>query len=199
MTRYVVAQPTIELIEVPLPRCSSEEYAVARLLEAVVEARLALRFLREGLVRNAAGKAFQSWKALLAALLKLELERLKTMARSDEEGRWLEEKAVPKVPTGRMISLALMLERVGLGGLAFATNTALNLHEYQYHGPDPDLALSRYRTREEAAVNVVLLVSEVAKRVDELKTKVKPRKELDAELEELKREVRAFVRSEGQR
>ena len=194
-----MAQPTIELIKVPLPRPSSEEYAVARLLEAVVEARLALRFLREGLVRNAAGKAFQSWKALLAALLKLELERLKAVARSDEERRWLEEKAVPKVLTGRMISLALMLERVGLGGLAFATNTALNLHEYQYHGPDPDLALSRYRTREEAAVNVVLLVSEVAKRVDELKTRVKPRKELDAELEELKREVRAFVRSEGQR
>lgn len=194
-----MAQPTIELIKVPLPRPSSEEYAVARLLEAVVEARLALRFLREGLVRNAAGKAFQSWKALLAALLKLELERLKAVARSDEERRWLEEKAVPKVLTGRMISLALMLERVGLGGLAFATNTALNLHEYQYHGPDPDLALSRYRTREEAAVNVVLLVSEVAKRVDELKTRVKPRKELDAELEELKREVRDFVGSEGQR
>nr|WP_309544021.1 PaREP1 family protein [Pyrobaculum aerophilum] len=39
-------------------------YVEIRISEALVEADLALRFLEEGLHRNAAGKAFQAWKAL---------------------------------------------------------------------------------------------------------------------------------------
>nr|WP_292000504.1 PaREP1 family protein [Caldivirga sp.] len=35
-----------------------EDYVNARLLESLVESWLALRFLNEGLIRNAAGKAF---------------------------------------------------------------------------------------------------------------------------------------------
>jgi hypothetical protein len=63
----------IEAIEKPLPKPVE-----ARLLEALVEARLAFRLLEE-LTRNAAGRAFQAWKALLAALLRLELDRLKAL------------------------------------------------------------------------------------------------------------------------
>jgi hypothetical protein len=59
----------VELVERPFPKPSDEGYIEARLLEALGEARLALRFLEEGLTRNAACKAFQAWKALLAALL----------------------------------------------------------------------------------------------------------------------------------
>jgi len=63
----------VELVERPLPRPSGEGYVEARLLEALGEARLALEFLERGLTRNAACKAFQAWRALLAALLRLEL------------------------------------------------------------------------------------------------------------------------------
>jgi len=54
--------------------------------------------------------AFQAWRALLAALLRLELERLKALAKTEEERRWLEAKAVPRVPTTRMKELARLLE-----------------------------------------------------------------------------------------
>jgi len=54
----------VELVERQLPKPSDEGYIEARLLEALGVARLALRFLKEGLTRNAAGKAFQAWKAL---------------------------------------------------------------------------------------------------------------------------------------
>jgi len=69
----------IEAIEKPLPKPTDATYVEARLLEALVEARLAFRLLEE-LTRNAAGRAFQAWKALLAALLRL--DRLKALAKT---------------------------------------------------------------------------------------------------------------------
>ena len=65
-----------EILKRPLPKPSTGDYVSVRLLESFVEARLALEFLDRGLIRNAAGKAFQSWRALMAALLRLELDRL---------------------------------------------------------------------------------------------------------------------------
>jgi hypothetical protein len=65
----------VELVERSLPRPSHAAYVEARLLEALGEARLALEFLERDLTRNAACKAFHAWKALLAALLRLELEK----------------------------------------------------------------------------------------------------------------------------
>jgi len=161
-----------EAIERPLPKPSSADYASARLLEALVEAKLAIDFLKRGLTRNAAGKAFQAWRAVLATLLKLELERLKALAKTGEERRWLEEKAVPRVPTSRMMSLSRLLEELGYVHLTYVTDRALNLHDYQYHGPDPDMALSKYRTREEAAYFIKSLIEVVAEYAERLKTRV---------------------------
>jgi len=159
-------------IERPLPKPSSAEYPSARILEALIEAKLALDFLRRGLTRNAAGKAFQAWKAVLAALLKLELERLKAAAKTEEERRWLEERAVPRVPTGKMVPLSQMLEELGYWDVSAWTSLALDLHDYQYHGPDPDMALSKYRTREEAALAVKSLVKAVISYAEALRGRV---------------------------
>ncbi len=177
----------VELVERPLPKPSDEGYIVARLLETLGEARLALRFLEEGLTRNAACKAFQAWKALLAALLRLELGKLKALAKTEEERRWLESRAVPRVPTTRMKELSRLLEEAGHEGIPFVTALALDLHEYQYHGPDPDMALSKYTTRESAAADVLLLLKELARRVETLKGRVKWTEELEKALEEARR------------
>jgi hypothetical protein len=124
----------VELVERPLPKPSDEGYIEARLLETLGEARLALEYLERGLTRNAACKAFQAWKALLAALLRLELERLKALAKTEEEKRWLESKAVPRVPTTKMKELGRLLEEAGHYGISAWTDKALDLHDYQYHG-----------------------------------------------------------------
>jgi len=108
----------------------------------------------------------------LAALLKLELERLKALAKTDEEKRWLEERAVPSVPTSRMVSLSLMLKELGYGDIVAWTSHALSIHGYQYHGPDPDMALSIYRTREEAALAIRELAKAVAQYAEALKSRV---------------------------
>ncbi|WP_333638839.1 PaREP1 family protein [Pyrobaculum aerophilum] len=181
----------MEILERPLPKPSTEDYVSARLLESLVEAGLALKFLEDGLVRNAAGKAFQAWRAFLAALLRLELDRLKAVVKTEEERRWLESTAVPRVPTGRIKALSQMLEEVGHGGIAAWTAMALDLHDYQYHGPDPDMALSKYRNREEAARDVVLLLKELARRVEALKQRVKWSDDLERALSALRAEIGA--------
>jgi hypothetical protein len=177
----------VELVERPLPKPSDEGYIEARLLEALRETRLALEFLERGFTRNAAGKAFQAWKALLAALLRLELERLKAIVRTDEERRWLESKAVPRVPTTKMKELSCLLKEAGHEVITAWTDKALDLHEYQYHGPDPDMALSKYATRESAAADVVELLQELARRVETLKKRIKWGEELEKALEEVKK------------
>ncbi|ABP49933.1 PaREP1 domain containing protein [Pyrobaculum arsenaticum DSM 13514] len=155
-----------------------------------MEARLALEFLQRGLVRNSAGKAFQAWKALLAALLRLEMDKLLQAAKTEEEKKWLAERAVPRVPTTRMVRLSHMLEEIRhAGGMAW-TSVALDLHDYQYHGPDPDMALSKYQTRDEAAKDVILLVAEIAKRAEALSQRVKWTTELEEALSALKEGLR---------
>jgi hypothetical protein len=141
-------------VERPLPKPTEEGYVEVRLLEDLVEARLALEFLERGLTRNAAGKVFQAWKALMAALLRLEIDKLKTLAKT-EERRWLETMAVSRVPTSKMKTLAHLLKEIGYNDVSPWTDKALNLHDYQYHGPDPDLALSKYTRREEAAADIL--------------------------------------------
>jgi Archaeal PaREP1/PaREP8 family. len=177
----------VEAVERPLPKPSDAAYVEARLLEALGEARLALEFLERGLTRNAACKAFQAWRALMAALLRLELDKLKAIAKTEEERRWLEAKAVPRVPTTRMKELARLLRDVGHEGITAWTAVALDLHDYQYNGPDPDMALSKYATRQSAAADVLLLLKEITRRVEALRGRVKWSEELEKALEEARR------------
>jgi thermostable 8-oxoguanine DNA glycosylase len=177
----------VELVERPLPRPNDAAYVEARLLEALGEARLALEYLERGLTRNAACKAFQAWKAFMAALLRLELDKLKAIVKTEEEKRWLESRAVPRVPTAKMKELSRLLRDVGHEGITAWTAVALDLHEYQYHGPDPDMALSKYTTRESAAADVVELIQELTKRIETLKGRVKWSDELEKALEEVRR------------
>lgn len=162
-----------QAVERPLPRPTTEDYASARLLEALVEAGLALEFLKRGLTRNAAGKVFQAWRAILAALLRLELDRLKAIAKTDEERRWLEERAVPKIPTTKMIPLSQMLSSIGYTEITAWTSMALEIHDYQYYGPDPDMAMCKFRTREEASMAIVGLVKTIVEYVNNLRSRVR--------------------------
>jgi hypothetical protein len=81
-----------------------------------------------------------------------------------------------------MKMLARLLKEVGYDDVSPWTDKALNLHDYQYHGSDPDLALSKYTRREEAVTDVLELAAEVARRIEALKSKVKWTEELDEAL-----------------
>jgi hypothetical protein len=126
----------------------------------------------------------------MAALLRLELEKLRATARSEDERRWLESVAIPRVPTSRLTTLSQMLEQIGYTDISLWTAMALKLHDYQYHGPDPDMALSKYRNSGEAAYDVVKLVQGVIRYAEFLKPRVKWNQELEKALEELKTALR---------
>ncbi len=163
-----------ESLERPLPKPRRDRlgYASARLLEALAEALVALGFLEKGYTRNAAGKAFQAWRALTGAILALELENLEKMARSEEEKRWLREKAVARIPTTRLVRLAQLVEKLGYRSYLAYTSVALDLHDYQYHGPDPEAELSKYASREEAAEAIAYLVRAILEVVERLKPRL---------------------------
>ena len=156
-------------LEKPMPKPQRDPvgYASARALEALLEALLALRFLEEGYTRNAAGKAFQAWRALTAAILALERDKIVKKLRNKEQVKWLLEKAIPRVPTGRLKPLARLVEEAGYPDYTHYTSTALDLHDYQYHGPDPSGEFSKYPDRGEAARDTIQLLGKLAKIIDE--------------------------------
>ncbi|BES81681.1 PaREP1 family protein [Pyrodictium abyssi] len=134
-------------------------YASARVLEALLEGILALEFLKRGYTRNAAGKAFQAWRALVAALLALEKPALDRLVEDEKSRRRLEETGIPRVPTARLKPLSRLLEQAGYRYIRSHTDKALDLHDYQLHGPDPDLELSKYPGEEEARQDILYILS----------------------------------------
>jgi len=118
------------------------------------------------------------------------LGKLKALARTEEEKRWLKSKAVPRVSTSRMVVLSLLLKKAGHEAVAAWTSLALDLHDYQYHGPDPDMALSKFRNREEAEYTR-RLAAEVARRVEALRGRVKWTDELEKALKTLRSSLSA--------
>ncbi len=165
---------TIEAIEKLLPKPTEEGCVTAGVVEALVEAGLVLRFLNESLTRSAAGKAY------VAALQRLEIE--KTAVKTEEEKKWLKTTAVSRAPTFRVLPPAMALGKMGYECVSLATSAALNLCDCQYRGPDPDMALSMFRKREDAVEYVRRLT---AGRVEMVKDKVMWAEELEEALREL--------------
>ncbi len=97
-------------------------------------------------MRNAAGKAFQAWKAYLGALAAEHRERLRDAfpgarkVRSGDEEVEVEEVdiVIALVPTTAMLKISALLAGTAGGDVAKNTALALQLHRYQYNGPDPE-------------------------------------------------------------
>lgn len=98
----------------------------------------------------------------------MELEKLEALTKAEEQRKWLKTTAVP---TTKMRPLSHLLEEAGHENISLWTDRALLLHEYQYHGPDPDMALFRYTTRAEAA-DIIMTAREVMRRVETHKNRL---------------------------
>ncbi|AAL62494.1 PaREP1 family protein [Pyrobaculum aerophilum] len=138
------------MIALSKPWVDLEKYRRDRLKEALYEAELAEEFLKNGLIRNAAGKAFQAVKAYLAAVAAAHRDRIVAAfpgrrrispAKVVERGEWI----IAVMPTSRMREVAAI---VGDRELRLMVELALDLHEFQYNGLDGDAEVSRYASEE---------------------------------------------------
>lgn len=145
-------------MELEKPWFSLEGYKKTRLLEARYELELAKRFMEEGLLRNAAGKIFQAWKAYVGALAVDKVEELERIfpgfvrlrnGRRVKRAYW----ALALIPTTRLWAMA---EIVG-GEVYKLTAIALFLHEYQYNGLDAEGILSPYTDEEHVKRDIARL------------------------------------------
>ncbi len=148
-------------MEVTKPWIDARRYQEDRFREAFYEAELAERFLQNGLLRNAAGKAFQAIKAYVAGLAVDYREELakhypgvrrlgpnKVVDRVD----WL----IAVMPSSRLREVASI---IGDKELRLYVEIALNLHEFQYNGLDRDSEVSRYSSEELVRKDVVRLLT----------------------------------------
>ena len=126
-------------MEVTKPWIDDKKYKQDRLAEAKYEAELAKRFLEDGLIRNAAGKAFQAWKALLASLSVDYIQELSKYFKGKKkmrDGRIVDyaEWIVALMPTSKMSNVAQILDNLVGNNIEAYTDIAIKLHEFQYNG-----------------------------------------------------------------
>ena len=137
-------------------------YIEARRIEALAEAKLAIRLLSEGYIRNAAGKAFQSFKSLLAALAGERREELANKLPKVD-------RLIAHMPTSVIRSVAKIL------GLEEEAIIALALHQYQYNGVDPEGVMSIYSSKDDAIRDMCILLIKISEMLNDegLKTELK--------------------------
>ncbi|ARM76676.1 PaREP1 family protein [Acidianus manzaensis] len=126
---------------------------------AKFEEEIARKFLEENLIRNSAGKTYQSWKALVAAFASKNREKLKSLFQG--KVRIKGGKKVEKVDwiIAVMPSTVLKIVAQTIGGkIDVYTNLALLIHSYQYNGPDSQGILSPYINDESAKADIVKLL-----------------------------------------
>ncbi|WP_243679112.1 PaREP1 family protein [Vulcanisaeta distributa] len=136
-----------------------------------VKTELAEEFLKRDLYRNAAGKAFQAWKAYLSYLalgsrdLLINVFKGRKRLRNGKVVDYVD-LVIAVMPTTLMKAVAQTLAtRHGGEDIAYYTELAIDLHEYQYNGPDPLGVLSRYVNDEMARVDIEKLIKYLRERV----------------------------------
>ncbi|BDR92322.1 PaREP1 family protein [Vulcanisaeta souniana] len=150
-------------MQLPKPWYSPKEYRKIRIDEARSELELAKRFLEEGLIRNAASKAFQAWKALVAALAVDKRDELSKVFSGKVRLRGRRERVdrvdwvIAVMPTSYLKDVAMIIG----GKVDLLTDKALWIHQYQYNGPDPERVLSPYGDDDSARRDIETLIREM--------------------------------------
>ncbi|ADY02123.1 PaREP1 family protein [Vulcanisaeta moutnovskia 768-28] len=111
-------------------------YVYAKVLDGLVEAKLALEMLIRGLIQNASAKAFMSVKSIVSALIVKNLGKI--IEGLDERRRAWYEDVGYSAPTTGLIGISKDLKRVGIDVEA-VVRAALSLHRFSYNGFDPNL------------------------------------------------------------
>ena len=153
--------------ELTKPWIDMKKYQEDRLKEAWYEADLAERLMNDGLLRNAAGKAYQAVKAYVAAvavdfrsqLAKYFPGRKKiSPSKEVEKVDWI----IAIMPSSKLRKVVAI---IGDDQLRLLTEIALDLHEFQYNGLDKDSEVSRYDSEEFVKKDIQYIVNFIKSKV----------------------------------
>ncbi|BCS94166.1 PaREP1 family protein [Metallosphaera javensis (ex Sakai et al. 2022)] len=133
-----------------------QNYVIARLIESLDDLLLSAELWNRGFTRNSAGKAFNSVKALLSAIIVKYKDEIEKYV-DESEFEWFERKA-HIVPTHSMKSLSILLKKIGID-LENLVNLAYDLHEYQYNGFEP--GFSPYLKKEDVLEDIRNVITQL--------------------------------------
>ncbi|MEM1627395.1 MAG: PaREP1 family protein [Sulfolobaceae archaeon] len=133
-----------------------QDYINFRLEEAIVELNLAIELLKRGYSRNASQKAFMAWKAIVSALVSINLSK---MPKDEKEKEWYI-KVGFLAPTTGLNGIARRLEEIGYSGIVGINSLALKLHRYAYNGTYR--GASDYADRKDAIEDLKFLIKKIA-------------------------------------
>ena len=169
-------------------------------LEELVQALKIIDKKEGGVLRNAAGKVFLSWKNLIGVLLGLSVEEIDKLLllKSEEQRDYFWKSLLPYIPTGKLLKIVEELlkgTRWADKGLEYANRVALALHQFEYNGPSTDPEVSIYPDNATAARDILWLAGYILELVEKhVKPEMQEKGLWDPEHEELLRRAKALLR-----
>ncbi len=139
-------------------KADPKSYVYVKVMESLMEAKLALEMLRKGMITNASSKAFIAVKAMVSALVVKNFDKILQL-KSEKERDWYERVGYT-APTTGLMRVSYDLEKLGYD-VQLIVKTSLILHSFSRNGFDPNFV--NYKDKEEVERDILSVV-EVIKR-----------------------------------
>ncbi|MDT7862567.1 MAG: PaREP1 family protein [Saccharolobus sp.] len=134
-------------------KADPKSYIYVKVMESLVESKLALEMLRKGMITNASSKAFIAVKAIVSALVVKNFDKI-IQLKSEKEKDWYERVGY-SAPTTGLIGISYDLAKIGYD-VQLIVKTGLLLHSFSYNGFDPNFV--NYKDKDEVEKDIITIV-----------------------------------------
>jgi hypothetical protein len=139
-----------------------KSYIYVKVMEGLMESKLALEMLRKGMITNASSKAFIAVKAIISALVVKNFDNI-LKSKSEKEKDWYERVGY-SAPTTGLIGISYDLAKLGYD-VQLIVKTALLLHSFSYNGFDPNFV--NYKDKDEVEKDIIMVIEFIKNKVKE--------------------------------
>jgi hypothetical protein len=137
-----------------------KSYIYVKVMEGLMESKLALEMLRKGMITNASSKAFIAVKAIISALVVKNFDNI-LKSKSEKEKDWYERVGY-SAPTTGLIGISYDLAKLGYD-VQLIVKTALLLHSFSYNGFDPNFV--NYKDKDEVEKDIIMVIEFIKNKV----------------------------------
>ncbi|BDB98781.1 PaREP1 family protein [Saccharolobus caldissimus] len=134
-------------------KADPKSYVYVKVMESLMETKLALEMLRKGMITNASSKAFIAVKAIVSALVVKNFDKI-IQLKSEKEKDWYERVGY-SAPTTGLIGISYDLAKLGYD-VQLIVKTGLLLHSFSYNGFDPNFV--NYKDKDEVEKDIITII-----------------------------------------